>query len=71
MNDAERFDALQDAGREPPAVCQLCGRDTEGQCAGPCSAACEEEQRHADMRRDLEEWLEKWGAGENEEEAAE
>ena len=74
MSDAERFDALQDAGRQAPAVCTLCGRDTEGACAGPCCDACELEQTTEAARLAESEWLEKWGADEaddNGEEAAE
>jgi hypothetical protein len=37
MNDAERYDALLDAGREPAWPCPICTGDNE---AEPCSEEC-------------------------------
>ena len=38
MNDADIFDALLEAGREPPTPCPICTGDED---AAPCSEECE------------------------------
>lgn len=60
MTDAERYDALLDAGREPARECSLCGRETALKGFGPCSEACEGECRLRAARLAEAEWVDKW-----------
>ncbi len=64
MTDADRYEALMEAGRQRPGVCRLCERDTEGDLDGPCCEACEREDYARQRAEDARDWLEKWGANE-------
>lgn len=51
MTDAERYDALLDAGREPPTECPICTGDRD---AAPCSEDCDRIIKVCEAERQVE-----------------